>query len=108
MCDTVTAHFIYIMYNYISSCFDSSIREPENCRDSHDEYYDLETEEFDDNNGKNENSGNKGTKDDKVIVTETQIKTSFSDVKGQDWAIRNLEEYVEFFLHRNNLHIICT
>ena len=52
MCDRVTAHFIYIMYSYISSCFNGNTGEPEHCLDSHDGLLDLETEDFDDNNGK--------------------------------------------------------
>ena len=96
---------IYYKYTYKTGYNNNAI-EVENSQDSNDADYIPATKESDGNREKNENSGSEETKDDKNIVTETKVGTTFSDVKGHDRAKRNLDEYIQFFHHKNKFEAI--
>ena len=98
---------MYKAYKYTHRTGHNEIAiEFENSRDSNDAESVLGTKESDGNNEKIENSGAEETKDDKPIVTETKIETTFSDVIGHDAAKRNLDEYIQFLYHKDKFEAI--
>ena len=90
---------VYARYN-------NNAIEVEKSRDSDDADYIPAANKSDGSNEKNKNSDDEETKDDKHIITETKIKTTFSDVIGHDGAKRNLDEYIQFLYHKDKFEAI--
>ena len=122
MCDKIAANFeskfsrvlllgsgslivVGAMYK-VYARYNNNAIEVEKSRDSDDADYIPAANKSDGSNEKNKNSDDEETKDDKHIITETKIKTTFSDVIGHDGAKRNLDEYIQFLYHKDKFEAI--